>query len=191
MAAILSGPTLHDAPMIANSYIRVRRPPARAGRWLLAPSLLLACTLACQVRARPGVAAPEFTVTTAQGAVRRLSDYRGQVLVLNFWATWCPPCVEEVPSLNLLQGRLQGTPVSLLAISVDVDADAYQRFLQAYGIRFPTARDGAATIAKRYGTVRYPETYIVAPDGRVARKIVGPTDWNNPEMVRYLRDLAR
>jgi len=157
----------------------------------LAPSLLLACTLACQVRARPGVAAPAFTVTTAQGTVRRLADYRGQVLVLNFWATWCPPCVEEVPSLNLLQGRLQGTPVSLLAISVDVDAAAYQRFLQAYSIQFPTARDGDATIARRYGTVRYPETYIVAPDGRVARKIVGPTDWNNPEMVRYLRDLAR
>jgi len=183
--------------MIANSFCRAgRRHVAtisgrRGHRRLLGLALLLGGNMACHARARPGAAAPNFTITTAQGHVRHLTDYRGRVLVLNFWATWCPPCVEEVPSLNLLQRRLEGTPVTVLAISVDQDAAAYQRFLQTYGILFPTARDADAEIPHRYGTVRYPETYIIDPHGRVTRKIVGPTDWNNPEMVQYLRDLAR
>jgi peroxiredoxin len=124
------------------------------------------------------------------GKPMKLSDLRGKVVVLNFWATWCPPCVEEMPALNRLHARLAAANGIVLGISVDDNADSYSRFLTEHMISFPNYRDPSKRIAEDYGSFKYPETYIIAPDGKIARKIIGPQEWDNPVMVEYLKGLA-
>ncbi len=116
----------------------------------------------------------------------QLSDYRGKVVVLNFWATWCPPCVDETPSLVTLQHYLGPKGGTIIGVSLDDDEQAYTRFLAQNGIDFPTYRDPSKKIPEEYGTYMYPETYIIDRQGRIARKIVGAQDWMSPSMTRYL-----
>ena len=119
------------------------------------------------------------------GKSEHLSDFRGKVVVLNFWATWCPPCVEETPSLIELNKRIANRNGVVLGVSVDEDDAAYQKFIQEHGINFPTSRDASKKSAQDYGTLMYPETYIIDRRGKIARKIIGPQDWNSAEMVSY------
>jgi cytochrome c biogenesis protein CcmG/thiol:disulfide interchange protein DsbE len=135
-----------------------------------------------------GKAAKQFSFTL-DGKPATLADLRGKVVVLNFWATWCPPCVEEAPSLNQLQMAIGPRGGTVLGVSVDEEQGAYDKFLQEHQIRFPTYRDPSKQIALSYGTTMYPETYIIDRDGRLARKIIGPQDWASPEMVAYLDTL--
>ena len=123
------------------------------------------------------------------GKTEKLSDYRGKVVVLNFWATWCPPCVEETPSLIELNKRLASRNGVVLGVSVDDDAAAYQKFIEDHGINFPTSRDASKKYAQDYGTVMYPETYIIDRHGKIARKVIGPQDWNSADMVAYFDTL--
>jgi cytochrome c biogenesis protein CcmG, thiol:disulfide interchange protein DsbE len=119
------------------------------------------------------------------GKAEKLSDLRGKVVVLNFWASWCPPCVEETPALIQLQQRIAARNGVVLGVSVDDDDSAYRKFIQEHGINYPTSRDASKKSALDYGTVMYPETYIIDRKGVIARKIIGPQDWNSPEMVAY------
>jgi cytochrome c biogenesis protein CcmG, thiol:disulfide interchange protein DsbE len=119
------------------------------------------------------------------GKAAKLSEMRGKVVVLNFWATWCPPCVEETPGLVELQQRIAARNGVVLGVSVDEDDSAYRRFLQDHGINYPTSRDASKKSAIDYGTVMYPETYIIDRKGKIVRKIIGPQDWNSPEMNAY------
>ena len=135
-----------------------------------------------------GSAAPNFSFTL-EGKPSRLADLRGKVVVLNFWATWCPPCVEEMPSLNRLHEQLAPRGAVILGISVDEDGAAYEKFLQDHNIHFPTYRDPSKQISSAYGTFMYPETYIIDRQGRITRKIIGPQDWSRPETVAYLEGL--
>jgi len=127
-----------------------------------------------------------------------LSQYRGKIVVLNFWATWCPPCVEEMPSLVQMQKKFQSKNVTVLAVSVDDDADAYHKFLKDHAIDLLTVRDPGgpktdqgvnAPVASRYGTFKFPETYIIDREGVIRRKFIGAIDWNQPEIVEYLSRL--
>ncbi len=131
-----------------------------------------------------GGAAPDFTV---QDSDRRVSlhDFRGKVVVLNFWATWCPPCIEEMPSLVAMQRQL-GDQVTVLAVSTDVNADDYQRFVQSRKLQLLTVRDGAQKSNALYGTFGFPETYVIDGHGIVRRKFIGPVEWTKPEIVDYL-----
>lgn len=133
--------------------------------------------------------APDFTVTTDSGRTISRSDFGGRLLVLNFWATWCPPCLHEMPSLDQFQKSLAGAGVVVLGISVDSDAAAYRRFLNGAGISFLTARDPEARISARYGTFKYPETYLIDRRGRVVEKIVGPADWTDAALIGRVRTL--
>jgi peroxiredoxin len=123
------------------------------------------------------------------GHPAHLSDLRGKVVVLNFWATWCPPCVAEIGELNALQRDISGRGGTVLGISVDEDADAYERFLRDHNVPFPNYRDPSKKIAERYGTAMYPETYIIDTGGRIARKIVGEQDWGDPQLATYVESL--
>lgn len=143
----------------------------------------------CASRAQPGKPVPDFQLSLLSGQQVTLASYRGRVLVLNFWASWCPPCVEETPALNALARQLPSN-VAVLGVSIDEDPVAYQTFLAEYHIQFPTARDPSQALMHRYGTVQIPETYIITPDGLLARKLVSVADFNSPEMVEYLRRLA-
>jgi peroxiredoxin len=132
-----------------------------------------------------GKSAEEIPLTLATGKSTRLSDYRGKVVVLNFWATWCPPCVEETPALVQLQQRIAARNGVVLGVSVDEDEAAYRKFLQDHGINYPTSRDSSRKAALDYGTAMYPETYIIDRKGKIVRKIIVPQDWNSAEMSAY------
>ena len=119
------------------------------------------------------------------GKPSHLSDLRGKVVVLNFWATWCPPCVEETPGLIALNQRIASRNGVVLGVSVDEDENAYQQFLQTQRVNFLTSRDPSKKSAQDYGTVMYPETYVIDRHGKILRKIIGPQNWNSPEMLSY------
>lgn len=138
-----------------------------------------------------GKEAQDFALTV-NGKAMHLSDFRGHVVVLNFWASWCQPCVEEAPSLNELQPRIAALGGTVLGVDPDVggeDEASYQKFLDEFHITFPTYLDTSHQIAASYGTVVYPETYIIGPDGKFDRKIIGSQNWTSPEMVAYLDTL--
>jgi cytochrome c biogenesis protein CcmG/thiol:disulfide interchange protein DsbE len=153
------------------------------------PVLILLLLLAgCYAGTRPpriGEKAPDFSLQDS-GRTIALHDFQGKVVVLNFWATWCPPCVEEMPSLVNLQRQVKDKGVTVLAVSVDVDQEAYQKFLKDHGIDFLTVRDPDQKSNTLYGTFKFPETYIIDRQGVVRRKFIGPVDWNQPEIVSYL-----
>jgi peroxiredoxin len=140
-----------------------------------------------------GKPAPDFTITDSERSVT-LSQLRGKIVVLNFWATWCPPCVEEMPSLVGMQKQMLAKGVVVLAVSVDDDANDYHKFLKDHGIDLLTIRDPGnrndqgvtAVVASRYGTFKFPETYIIDRNGVIQRKFIGPIDWSQAEIVEYL-----
>jgi cytochrome c biogenesis protein CcmG/thiol:disulfide interchange protein DsbE len=156
----------------------------------LAIGLLVALT-GCYSGSRPariGSNAPDFTVQESDHTVT-LSQFRGQVVVLNFWATWCPPCVEETPSLIRMQARLKDKGVVVLAVSIDDDDAAYHKFLKQYGVNMVTVRDEAKKASSLYGTFGWPETYVIDRNGVIRRKFIGPVEWTSPEVTDYLSKL--
>jgi cytochrome c biogenesis protein CcmG/thiol:disulfide interchange protein DsbE len=153
--------------------------------------LLLLGLSGCYSGTRPpriGSNAPDFTVQDGQSKVT-LSQYRGQVVVLNFWATWCPPCVEEMPSLVEMQRRMKAKGVTVLAVSVDVDESAYKQFVKDHNVNLLTVRDPDQKSNSLYGTSRFPETYIIDRNGVMQRKFIGAVDWTEPEVVDFLGKL--
>jgi peroxiredoxin len=130
--------------------------------------------------------APDFTVSDDTSSIH-LAHYRGQIVLLNFWATWCPPCVEEMPSL--LELHHDRPDLAILAVSIDEDEDAYRSFLVRRHVDLITVRDPSETAAKLYHTEGWPETYIIDRNGIIRRKIVGDPDWSNPEIRAFLKTL--
>jgi peroxiredoxin len=153
--------------------------------------LILLALSACYSGTRPpriGTAAPDFTVHDSDRSVT-LSQLKGQVVVLNFWATWCPPCIEEMPSLVEMQQRMKAKGVTVLAVSVDVDQSSYQRFLKDHNVNLLSVRDGDQKSNQLYGTFKFPETYIIDRNGVVRRKFIGAVDWTEPEVIDFLNKL--
>jgi cytochrome c biogenesis protein CcmG, thiol:disulfide interchange protein DsbE len=148
-------------------------------------------TSGCYTGSRPphvGSAAKEFTVQDSDHQVS-LNQFRGQVVVLNFWATWCPPCNQELPSIMDMQNRLRGRGVVVLGVSIDVDGDAYHRFLKERNVNFVTVRDPEQKVANMYGTSMWPESYVIDRQGVLRRKIVGPINWDSPDVMQFLNQL--
>ena len=161
----------------------------RRGSVFLAIFILLLA--GCYRGSRPpriGTAAPDFTVQDADRKVS-LRELQGQVVVLNFWATWCAPCVEEMPSLVQLQQRFKDKGLTVVGISIDVDGNAYHKFLKDYKVDFLTVRDPDQKTSNLYGTFKWPETYIIDRKGIVRRKFIGPVEWSQPEIVDFLSKL--
>ena len=131
-----------------------------------------------------GKPAQNFSLTLA-GKSEHLSGLKGKMVVLNFWATWCPPCVEETPSLNRLQKYIDSRGGMVLGVSVDEDGAAYEKFLKDQSVIFSTYRDATKKSAADYGTTIYPETYVIDRHGKIARKFVGAQQWDSPEMLAY------
>jgi peroxiredoxin len=156
--------------------------------------LALSATLlgsGCYSGSRPshiGDAARDFTVQDSDRKVT-LSQYRGQVVLLNFWASWCAPCVAEMPSLIKMQANLKNSGVAVVGVSIDADEAAYKRFLKDYGVNFVTVRDEAQKSPELYGTHGWPETYVIDRKGVVRRKFIGPVDWTSREITEYLTKL--
>lgn len=131
-----------------------------------------------------GKTAQDFPLELA-GKPGRLTDLKGKVVVLNFWASWCPPCVEETPSLNHLQKYIETRNGVILGVSVDEDPAAYEKFLRDYGVVFPTFREPTRKLALDYGTPVFPDTYVIDRRGKILRKFYGPQQWDSPDMLAY------
>ncbi len=159
----------------------------------IAPFLLLvalALTLGSCRNSEPakiGTTAPDFTVNDGDKTVQ-LSHLRGKPVLLNFWATWCPPCVQEMPDLVALQQRM-GDKMVVLAVSMDVDEGAYKSFTQKRMPGILTVRDPDHKSSALYGTFAYPETFLIDKDGKIQRKFIGAVEWTSPEMIEYFKKL--
>ena len=134
-----------------------------------------------------GDTAPEFTIQADSGRTVSVPNFGGKLLVLNFWASWCPPCVEETPSLSRFAEDYAGKGVVVLGVSVDRDEKAYHAFMQRFHPAFLTAREFQAH--QDYGTFIYPETYFIDAKGRVVKKIAEGADWNDPGLRQYVDSL--
>ncbi len=162
----------------------------RFARWLTFCVLLpLVLVSGCNRGAHPsqtGKPAPDFTVSDGTSSVH-LANYRGQVVLLNFWASWCAPCIEELPSL--LKLHHDDPNLVVLAVSVDKDPDAYSRFIRNRHVDLITVRDPQETAADLFHTSMWPESYLIDRDGVIRRKFVGATDWSDPEIRTFLKGL--
>jgi peroxiredoxin len=136
-----------------------------------------------------GDSAPAFKVTTDQGRTIAKSDFGGKVLVLNFWATWCPPCVQEMPSLNQFAREMKDQGVVVLGVSVDKSEQTYRRFVQQMQPAFLTARDPEADIPADYGSFKWPETYVIDSEGQVRLKYIGPRNWTDPAIIAEIKNV--
>ena len=143
-----------------------------------------------------GDSAPNFRVKTESGVEMTPTSFGGKVLILNFWASWCAPCVQEIPSLNQIQKVFASQGLVVLGVNVDSKEELYRNMLQRFQITFQTVRDPQENINYRYGTYKVPESYIIDRNGKVLQKYAGLPDvngewkvWTDPQIVSYVRSL--
>ncbi len=136
-----------------------------------------------------GDRAPHFSVKTETGKTITETDFNGKLLVLNFWAAWCAPCVQEVPSLEAFQRTMADQGVVVLGVSVDTNPALYQRFRDQFNVSFETSRDPEWNIAASYGTFQLPETYIIDKSGKVVQKVIAAQNWMDPAFVESVKKL--
>jgi cytochrome c biogenesis protein CcmG, thiol:disulfide interchange protein DsbE len=181
---------------IAGNGLGAGRP---ADRYLLGLIVVLGAILIWQVSGTleqrviaVGDSAPSFKVTTESGRTITATDFGGKLLVLNFWASWCPPCVEETPSLDAFTRKMTPEGVVVLGVSIDKNEAMYKRFLERFQPAYEVSRDAEADISTSYGTFVFPETYIIDRNGKVVQKIIGEPekgDWTDPELLARIRRL--
>jgi peroxiredoxin len=137
------------------------------------------------------IAAVDFTLENLQGEDVRLRDHRGQLIFLNFWATWCPPCREEMPAMEIMHTELGDLPFTILAVSVQEERNTVTRYIDQYGYTFPILRDPTGRISSNYGVRGLPTTYFVSSDGFVLGMIVGILDWKDPAILAVMREVLK
>lgn len=126
-----------------------------------------------------GSLAPDFQLKDLNGQTVSLSDFRGKAVLVNFWASWCGPCREEMPSLEVLYQRFKNRGLVVLGVSADDEGwEPIKQFLKIIPVSFPILLDQDQNVTSRYETFRIPETYFIDPEGRVAGKVVGPHNYN-------------
>ena len=143
-----------------------------------------------ELAALEGNPAPDFTLKDLSGRPVQLSSLNGKVVLVNFWATWCPPCREEIPSMVKLNQAMQGKNFQMLAISIDEGGKAaVEDFFKRGGITLPALLDSDGQISRRYGTTGVPETFLVDTKGVIRKKVVGGLDWSHPEVIQFLEQM--
>lgn len=161
---------------------------------VVAVAIIFSIVLRQKERFKPvleGSVAPDFTLPDLKGRMVSLSDYKGKVIFLNFWATWCKPCREEMPSMEVIYNNLNGQNFEILAVSLDKDAGVAERFTRELGLTFPILHDKRGRIKELYKTTGVPETFIIDQDGIIREKVIGPRDWRDPESTRVILDLLK
>ncbi len=136
-----------------------------------------------------GKPAPDFVLKDMDGQTTRLSDFRGRLVFLNFWATWCPPCRDEMPSMEELHQLMKGRPFKMLAVSVDTDAETANRYIQKNGFTFTTLADHQQKTAGLYHTTGIPETFLISAEGILLLKVIGPDNWSSPKNIAVIERL--
>ena len=140
-----------------------------------------------------GMAAPDFSLPDIEGKTVRLSDYRGKVVFVNFWATWCKPCKEEMPSMEILWENFKSEDFVMLAISMDrvTTKKDIPPFIESMKLTFPILTDSWGQTDKRYKLMGVPETYIIDQSGVLREKVIGPRDWTLSESVTTIVQLVQ
>ena len=140
-----------------------------------------------------GMTAPDFSLPDLQGKTQRLTDYRGKVVFLNFWATWCKPCKEEMPSMQVLWDNLKNRDFMMLAVSMDrvTTTKDIPSFVETLKLSFPILTDSWGQTDKRYKLMGVPETYIIDQSGVLREKVIGPRDWTRRESIETIVQLLQ
>jgi thiol-disulfide isomerase/thioredoxin len=139
-----------------------------------------------------GQVAPDFTLSDLNGNTYTLSALRGKVVIVNFWATWCPPCRAEMPSMEQLHRELGDEGLVLLAVNIEKDGrQTVPKFLAASPHSFPVLVDDQETVQKRYGVYKFPESFVIRKNGVIDDKVIGAIDWAHPQTIAYFRDLLK
>ncbi|MDO9068169.1 MAG: TlpA disulfide reductase family protein [Deltaproteobacteria bacterium] len=137
--------------------------------------------------------APEISVMAiADNSILKLSELKGRVVLLNFWATWCPPCREEIPSMMKLNKAMAGKPFQMVSVSIDEGGKStIDSFFKDSGFLLPTYLDQDGRAAKAYGITGVPESFVISKQGIVVKKIIGGIAWDSPDVVSFLEGLMK
>jgi len=138
-----------------------------------------------------GVVTPPLELADLEGKTHRLADYRGKVVLLNFWATWCAPCREEMPSIERLRVQLAGKPFAVLAANVGESAEKAREFAATMPLGFPLLLDRDTRVSRAWGARLLPATYLIGPDGVARFSYFGELDWAKPDVRAVLEKLMR
>ncbi len=165
-------------------------------RKLLLTILLLLPTLPLTVQAGQGLTAlpekapaPDFELNDMDGKSHHLADYRGRVVIINFWATWCPPCRAEMPSMQRAWEQLSQEEIQMLAINVAEDEERISQFSSDYPVEFPLLMDLDSKVSEAWPLRGFPTTFIVDAEGRIAYQAIGQREWDDPELLALIRAL--
>ena len=139
-------------------------------------------------KATVGLTAPDFTLVDLQGKTWKLSDLRGQVVLVNFWATWCPPCLEEMPSMEKLYRSMSPDSFKMVATLYKDEPEAAQRLVSSKGYTFPVLLDPDEKTGQAYGLTGVPETFIIDRIGVLRKKFIGPVQWDTPPARQMLME---
>lgn len=140
----------------------------------------------------PGsIPAPDFELQDTEGNTQRLSDYRGKPVIINFWATWCPPCREEIPSMNRAWHILEKEDVAMFAVNMGEDEDTIFIFTADYPADFPILMDRDGAVIEQWPVKGLPTTYVVAPDGTIAYRAIGSREWDDQRLLEKIRELKK
>ena len=146
---------------------------------------------ALELKPWTGGATPALELTDLDGKPHRLADYRGRVVLVNFWATWCVPCREEMPSFERLRASLEGQKVAVLAVNLAEPESRIRKFLETVPVRFPVLLDRDGTTARAWQARMLPATYIIGPDGKVRYRHIGELDWSSAEVRELVLKLVK
>jgi peroxiredoxin len=203
LALLIAGPPPSLAPpgsvpRVADSEPAVARPPAaaapaapartRGGRALPLAEAIKELDLIKPARPKR---ADDFSVPTPSGETFRLADQRGKVVMVNFWATWCPPCLEEMPAMERLYRRHKDAGFTLVAISVDADPKKVTPFVTEHKLTMPIGVDPKMELATTYGVRALPSSFVVGRDGNLAALAIGPRHWDNAAAHSLVEGMLR
>jgi peroxiredoxin len=170
--------------------------PGRAGAWLVGTAVVFSAVFAilsgssAPPPVRNGARAPAFELPRiGGGASLNLEQLSGKIVLVNFWATWCKPCEDEMPAMERLYQALRGSGFELVAISVDEDEALVDAFVRRLGLSFPVLMDSSQRVAVAYQTFRFPESLLVGRDGVIVDRYIGPKEWDAEAYLSRIRGL--
>lgn len=136
--------------------------------------------------------APQITVNSLANVPLKLSALKGKVVLLNFWATWCPPCRAEMPSMMKLNSAMAGKPFQMVSVSIDEGGvPEIESFFKASGYSLPTYTDPGGEAVRTYGITGVPESFVIDKNGILVKKVIGPLAWDSPETISFLEGLMK